>query len=90
LTQDDLDRTARYLNTEFSGKSLLAIRAEIVELMKEEKALYDRLLQNAICCVSAVSKARKRAGRLRRRHFQHSYKAGIRRHRAHARAVPDV
>jgi hypothetical protein len=30
LTQDDLDRTARYLNTEFSGKSLLAIRTEIV------------------------------------------------------------
>ena len=48
FTQEDLDRTARYLNTEFSGKSLLAIRAEIVELMKEEKALYDRLLQNAI------------------------------------------
>lgn len=48
LSQDDLDRTARYLNTEFSGKSLLAIRAEIVELMKEEKALYDRMLQNAI------------------------------------------
>src|SRR4026207_749325 len=48
FTQDDLDRTARYLNTEFSGKSLLSIRAEIVELMKEEKALYDRLLQNAI------------------------------------------
>jgi len=48
LTQDDLDRTARYLNTEFSGKSLLAIRAAIVELMKEEKALYDKLLQNAI------------------------------------------
>src|SRR5918996_15451 len=48
FTQEDLDRTARYLNTEFSGKSLLAIRAEIVELMKEEKALYDKLLQNAI------------------------------------------
>jgi heat-inducible transcriptional repressor len=48
LAQDDLDHTARYLNTEFSGKSLLAIRTEIVELMKEEKALYDRLLQNAI------------------------------------------
>lgn len=48
LTQDDLDRTARYLNTEFSGKSLPAIRLEIVELMKEEKALYDKLLQNAI------------------------------------------
>jgi heat-inducible transcriptional repressor len=48
LTQEDLNRTARYLNTEFTGKSLLAIRAEIVELMKEEKALYDQLLQNAI------------------------------------------
>ena len=48
FVQDDLDRTARYLNTEFSGKSLLAIRSEIVELMKEEKALYDKLLQNAI------------------------------------------
>ncbi len=48
LTQDELDRTARYLNSEFSGKSLLAIRAEIMELMKEEKALYDRLLRNAV------------------------------------------
>ncbi len=48
LRQDELERTARYLNTEFSGKSLLAIRAEILELMREEKALYDRLLRNAI------------------------------------------
>jgi heat-inducible transcriptional repressor len=48
LTQDELDRTARYLNSEFGGKSLLSIRAEIVDLMKEEKALYDRLLRNAV------------------------------------------
>jgi len=48
LTEEELNRTARYLNTEFSGKSLSSIRAEIVELMKEEKALYDRLLQNAV------------------------------------------
>ena len=48
LTQDELDRTARYLNTEFSGKSLSTIRSEIVSLMKEEKALYDRLLRNAV------------------------------------------
>lgn len=54
LTQDELERTARYLNSEFTGKSLLEIRAEILELMKEEKALYDRLLRNAIllCDVS--------------------------------------
>lgn len=48
LTQDELERTARYLNSEFSGKSLLTIRTEIVELMKEEKALYDQLLRNAV------------------------------------------
>lgn len=54
LTQEELERTARYLNTEFGGKSLIAIRAEILELMREEKALYDRLLRNAIllCDVS--------------------------------------
>ncbi len=48
LTQDELEETARYLNTDFGGKSLLAIRTEILELMSEEKALYDRLLRNAI------------------------------------------
>src|SRR5215210_2035402 len=48
LSQTELERTARYLNTEFGGKSLVAIRAEILELMREEKALYDRLLRNAI------------------------------------------
>ncbi|MDQ3819976.1 MAG: heat-inducible transcriptional repressor HrcA [Acidobacteriota bacterium] len=48
LSQEELEQTARYLNMEFGGKSLLAIRAEILELMREEKALYDRLLRNAI------------------------------------------
>jgi heat-inducible transcriptional repressor len=37
FTQDELNRAARFLNTEFSGKSLLAIRAEIVARMKEER-----------------------------------------------------
>jgi len=48
FTQDELDRTARYLNAEFSGKSLITIRDEIVALMREEKALYDKLLRNAM------------------------------------------
>lgn len=48
LSQEELDSTARYLNVEFSGKSLGAIRTEILELMRQEKALYDKLLQNAI------------------------------------------
>jgi heat-inducible transcriptional repressor len=48
LKSEELERTARYLNAEFAGKSLRAIRAEILELMRAEKALYDRLLRNAI------------------------------------------
>lgn len=48
LSQDDLERTARYLNVEFSGKSLAVIRAEILRRMQAEKILYDRLLRNAV------------------------------------------
>jgi heat-inducible transcriptional repressor len=48
LSQDELDRTARYLNSEFTGKTLTTIRAEIIQLMHAEKALYDRLVRNAV------------------------------------------
>jgi heat-inducible transcriptional repressor len=47
ITQDELERAARYLNAEFSGKALTQIRAEILALMREEKTLYDKLLRNA-------------------------------------------
>lgn len=52
LTQDELNRTARYLNSEFCGKSLATIRAEILRLMHEEKTLFDKLLQTAILLCS--------------------------------------
>lgn len=48
LTQEELDRTARYVNENFSGMTLPAIRTELLQQMSEEKALYDRLLQNAV------------------------------------------
>jgi heat-inducible transcriptional repressor len=48
LTQDELNRTARYLNAEFEGKSLVAIRTEIVALLKQEKAMCDSVVRNAI------------------------------------------
>ncbi len=48
FSQDELNRTARYLNSEFAGKSLFAIRAEILALMKKQKALYDSVVRNAI------------------------------------------
>lgn len=52
FSQDELDKTARYLNAEFAGKSLLAIRSEILRLMHEETALFDSLLQTAIILCS--------------------------------------
>jgi len=55
LSQEEIEQTARYLNTKFSGKSLITIRSQIVELMREEKALYDRLLRNAILlCATSI------------------------------------
>jgi heat-inducible transcriptional repressor len=52
FTKDELDRTANYLNAEFAGKSLAEIRAEIMALMHEEKALFDKLLQTAVILCS--------------------------------------
>lgn len=48
FTQEELNRAAQFLNTEFAGKSLLAIRSEIVARMKQERALYDSVVRNAI------------------------------------------
>ncbi len=62
ITQEELEQTARYLNTEFCGKSLVAIRAEILEMMREEKALYDRLLRNAILLCDMSLEGEESAG----------------------------
>jgi len=50
--REELERTANYLNAEFVGKSLAEIRAEIMSLMHEEKALFDKLLQTAVILCS--------------------------------------
>lgn len=52
FSQDELDRAARYLNVEFGGRSLSEIRAEILRLMHEEKALFDQMLQTAVILCS--------------------------------------
>ncbi len=52
FTKEELERTANYLNAEFAGKSLAEIRAEIMGLMHEEKALFDKLLQTAVILCS--------------------------------------
>ena len=46
FSQQELDRTADFLNAEFRGWSLGAIRLEIFKRMEEEKILADRLLNN--------------------------------------------
>jgi heat-inducible transcriptional repressor len=46
FSQQELDRTADFLNAEFRGWSLGAIRLEIFKRMEEEKILADRLLKN--------------------------------------------
>lgn len=48
LTQDDLHACANYLNANFAGLDLAAIRARLLELMTLEKALYDSLLRNVV------------------------------------------
>jgi heat-inducible transcriptional repressor len=48
LSQDDLQACANYLNTNFAGLDLTAIRARLLELMRQEKALYDSLLKNVV------------------------------------------
>lgn len=47
LTQDELNRTANYVNVNFAGLSLMAIQTELLKRLTEEQAAYDRLLQNA-------------------------------------------
>ncbi len=65
FTQEDLDRTSRYLNAEFAGKSLSMIRAEILRLMHEEKALFDKLLQTAmILCSESIESEKDTIGEI--------------------------
>jgi len=47
-TQDDLDRMARYLSDLLKGRTLHEVRDLLVSQMAEEKALYDRLLAQAL------------------------------------------
>ena len=48
LGQDDLQACANYLNTHFAGLDLAAIRGRLLELMSQEKALYDSLLKSVV------------------------------------------
>jgi len=46
ISQEELDRSAAYLNAEFRGWSLRTIRLEIFKKIEEAKELFDHLLQS--------------------------------------------
>jgi len=48
LGPEELQACANYLNKHFSGMSLESIRSRLIELMREEKALYDSLLKRVV------------------------------------------
>ena len=48
VPQDQLQACANYLNTHFAGMTLSAIKARLLDLMHEEKTLYDSLLKNVV------------------------------------------
>ena len=48
LTQDDLTKVTNYLNQELSGLSITAVREKITSQMQQEKALYDKLMRQAL------------------------------------------
>ncbi len=53
LEQVDLDQAGRYLVHNFEGRTLMEIRAELIRLMSQDKALYDRLLRKVIVLCAA-------------------------------------
>jgi len=48
LGQEQLQACGNYLNSHFAGMSLHEIRSRLLDLMREEKALYDSLLKNVV------------------------------------------
>jgi heat-inducible transcriptional repressor len=48
MSQEDLQACSNYLNTHFCGLGLDAVRARLLELMHQEKALYDTLLKSVV------------------------------------------
>ncbi len=48
ITQSELDQAARYIAENFRNHTLLEIRLQILRMLREEQALYDKFMQNII------------------------------------------
>ena len=73
ITQEELEQTARYLNTEFGGKSLVAIRAEILELMRRGESAVRPLAQERDPALRYESGRRRICERRRLRRWRLEY-----------------
>jgi len=62
LSADELQACANYLNANFSGLSLDAIRMRLLEMMRQEKADYDLLLKHVISVAGSTFAADGEAG----------------------------
>jgi len=48
FTREELEKTSRYISSEFSGMTLDAIRRRLIRLSEEERAQHDEMLQKTI------------------------------------------
>ncbi|MBN1569092.1 MAG: heat-inducible transcription repressor HrcA [Acidobacteria bacterium] len=48
ISQTELDRAARYIAENFKDKTLLEIRTQILKMIQQEQALYDKFMQQII------------------------------------------
>jgi heat-inducible transcriptional repressor len=48
FTQEDLDRTAEYLNREYAGRTLATIRADLLARLAGDQERYDQIVRNAL------------------------------------------
>ncbi len=53
FSQTDLDQAGSYLVRNYAGRTLAQVRDELIRLMSEEKALYDKLLKRVLLLGSA-------------------------------------
>ena len=50
----ELQQAANYLNTEFKGRSIVAVRQAVLQRLQEERSLYDELMSRALRLASSM------------------------------------
>ncbi len=64
MTQDELSSISKYLNEEFSGKSIKSIRLDLLHRMRNERENYNQLMKRAMDLSSQIFSEEKEDGSL--------------------------